>query len=88
MRHEVKLKRALSATSFANFPETARRVVSNLPPELLADLTSRQIGIVLNALFSAHQQGQEFACRAIIDEGAVWDSCAGYLLELEPRKVM
>ncbi len=74
MRHEVKLKRALSATNFASFPETARRVVSNLPSELLADLTSRQIGIVLNALFSAHQQGQEVACRAISDVGAVWDS--------------
>lgn len=88
MRHEVKLKRALSATRFANYPDTARRVVSTLPPELLADLTSRQIGIVLDALYSAHQRGQEFACRAIIDEGAVWDSCAGSLRELEPRKVM
>lgn len=88
MRHEVKLKRALSATSFSNYPETARRVVSNLPPELLADLTSRQIGIVLNALFSAHQRGQEFACRAIIDEGAVWDSCAGSLRELKPKPPM
>jgi hypothetical protein len=63
-------------------PMVVAAVREHLPPELFAELTGRQIGIVMAACNAAFHKGKQAAGAEMIDTDAVWIARLGRIIDL------
>ncbi len=69
----IKINRAAKHSKVGGLPSTFRSLLAYIPPELLDAMTSRQIGLTIDALYDCAQESKAIAVREAIDEGVVCD---------------
>lgn len=78
----IKINRAAKHSKVGAWPATFTSLLAYIPPTLLDAMTSRQIGLAIDALYDCAQKSKEIAGRETIDEGVVWDADRNRLIKL------
>lgn len=79
---KIKIDRARKASKIGKFPRSFNAMVAAIPSEAISALTSKQIAIMIDAIWDACQRSKGIAERDACTEGAVWDAKAGKLREI------
>ncbi len=76
----IRTKRALALCGF--LPTAEDEILDSLPPELLTELTSRQLAQVMRALNKHWHKACAYKEREIVGEGCVWSVRDGKMLDV------
>ncbi|MBX3482563.1 hypothetical protein [Phenylobacterium sp.] len=80
--HSIKINRALRQAEIGHFPGSAEHMLSYVPDVLRSALTSDELAIALDMLWTACLASKALAERDAIAEGAIWDAEAQRLREI------
>lgn len=78
-------KRARMMRAYNGFsgPETVKAVLAQVPAELFAELTGKQLGAIMSAVNQAYHNGKSVCGCEVIDGEAIFINRLGHLYELE-----
>lgn len=79
----IKISRAYQNAEIGKYPASREAMLKHLPDELIKTLTSRELAMVLDALWSCAEAAKVIAEQEIVAEGAVWDAKTQRLIELQ-----
>jgi hypothetical protein len=80
--HYIKIDRARKLADVGRYNRSCEAMLAHVPPALIDRLTSAELAMVLDALWSCAQKSKGIAERDIVAEGAVWDATSQRLIEL------
>jgi hypothetical protein len=82
MNHSIKINRIRRQMSMAAYPRTVEAIMASIPSGLLAEIPSKYLVLIANALHMAHRAGKDQAERDVLAEGTIYSPAAGRMLEV------
>jgi hypothetical protein len=80
-----KIARARRHAATGAFPATFDSIVSAIPSGVVAALTGRQLGALIDAIEAHRRESRAIEEAAACDAGYIWDAAVGRARDLSPR---
>lgn len=71
---QIKIRRAMARADIGRYPGSATAMLDLIPTTVAATLTSAQLAIMLDAMWTACRRSKAIALADALDEGAIWDT--------------
>ena len=59
MNHTTKILRAINHYKGFKGHQTIQSIINEIPQSLIKDLSSKQLGLIMNTIHSSHQKGKQ-----------------------------
>lgn len=82
MCHSIKLNRACGLSRVGVYPHTASSIIDAIPPDIVAALPARLLASLIDTIWARQIATKARHERDLIDEGYIWDSTRGRMLDL------